>query len=210
MEQVPAPPLFQIQEAAVAVPSVDDHLRRIQEVWDSARAAITRSGEINKKMADRHRVPAPAYRVGQQVWLSAKDLPLATEGRKMNPRYVGPYPIEQIVNPSAVRLTLPAALKVHPTFHVSLLKPVGESEFSPPAKAPPAPLVIEGHPAHRVSRILDVRRRGRGFQYLVDWEGYGPEERSWLPRRQIFGSTLFREFYRDNPGKPGRPPGGAR
>lgn len=204
------PPLFQIQEAAVAVPSVDDHLRRIQEVWDSARAAITRSGEINKKMADRHRVPAPAYRVGQQVWLSAKDLPLATEGRKMNPRYVGPYPIEQIVNPSAVRLTLPAALKVHPTFHVSLLKPVGESEFSPPANAPPAPLVIEGHPAHRVSRILDVRRRGRGFQYLVDWEGYGPEERSWLPRRQIFGSTLFREFYRDNPGKPGRPPGGAR
>lgn len=66
----------------------------------------------------------PNYQVGQQVWLSSRDLPLKTESLKLTPRYIGPYPVDKIINPSAVHLSLPASLNVHPVFHVSLLKPV--------------------------------------------------------------------------------------
>ena len=31
-----------------------------------------------------------------------------------------------------------------------------------------------------VQDIIDARRRGRGWQYLVRWVGYGPEHDRWL------------------------------
>ncbi|KAI3352573.1 hypothetical protein L3Q82_005509 [Scortum barcoo] len=94
---------------------------------------------------------------------------------------------------------LPRSLRVHPTFHVSKIKPVRESHLVPPSKPPPPPKMVEGGPVYAVKKLLAVRKRGRGRQFLVDWEGYGPEERSWIPASFIVCKKLIEDFYRQHP-----------
>lgn len=204
------PPLLSITEGEVAVPSVQHHMRRCRRIWRATRAALLRTSAQNKRLADRRRVPTPAYRVGQQVWLSSRTITLRTESKKLAPRFLGSFSVQAVLNPVTVRLALPHNMKVHNVFHVSQIRPVRTSPLCPPPGPPPPARDIAGAPAYSITRIMDARRRGRGFQFLVDWEGYGPEERSWVPRSAILDHGMVREFRRRHPDKFRGSPGGSR
>lgn len=94
------------------------------------------------------------------------------------PQYVGPFNVLRRINPVAYRLRLPRSMRVHPTFHISRLKSVVFSPLIPATRPPHAPRMIAGQPGYTVRRILSSRQIQWGTQYLVDWEGYGSEERS--------------------------------
>ncbi len=140
---------------------------------------------------------------------------LTTNCKKLSPRFIGPFSIMKQINPVTYRLQLPPHYRIHPTFHVSLLKPhytsVPVSTDPEPAEKPPLPLILEDGTAYTVKEILNSRCRGGRLEYLVDWEGYGPEKRSWEPRYNIIDHNLLETFHATHPDRlaprgRGRPP----
>ena len=94
---------------------------------------------------------------------------------KFQPKFIGPYPVEKVINPVAVCLNFPDSLKIHPVFNVSLVKPVRPGTLVP---RPPNPVLIVGDEEFEVKAILDSKRIWGRLHYLIDWKGYGPESRS--------------------------------
>jgi len=132
------------------------------------------------------------YNVGDQVLLSTTnindDINKNRPARKLNPKWIGPYLIEEVISPTVYKLTLPKTMKIHPVFHVSLIKPYRTTnEFE--REIPPPPVIIneneDEYDEYEVESILDMKTKHKKKFYLVKWKGYPLHDATWEPENNL-------------------------
>nr|GFB40417.1 transposon Tf2-1 polyprotein [Tanacetum cinerariifolium] len=132
------------------------------------------------KQANKHRMEKQ-FQVGDLVYLRLRNYRQtsveATENQKLSKRYFGPYRVLEKIRSIAYRLQLPNNSRVHPVFHVSLLK---ESHGSSPSSEFPTEWlsnspILEPQPEN----ILQRRITGNKEEVLVKWKHHDTSEATW-------------------------------
>jgi hypothetical protein len=164
-----------------------DFATKMQEITDLLRTNMLSAQDSQKRFADVNREPAPAYRVGDMVLLSTRNIDSARPTKKFDQKYLGPFRVEEVVNSSSYRLNLPFELElIHDTFHTSNLRPAPHDPLPGQFNLPPPPITIDtsGNILYAIEKILKSKRTKRdGFQYLIKWRGY--DKPSWQPLHNV-------------------------
>jgi hypothetical protein len=164
--------------------AANNFFEKMKKVRDEATAALEKTQKTMKKYYDKKRCDAPVFKVGDRVWTEGKDVVTDWPTKKFDDLRLGPYKILEKIGPSAWKLRLPETDGCHPVFNESLLPPYVE----PPThrrEERPAPQIIGGEEEYEVEEIINHRKCGRGYQYLVKWKNYPLNECTWEPARHL-------------------------
>lgn len=153
----------------------EDFLKRLQDATEWAQASIATAQEKQQTQANKTRTAAPQYKEGDWVFLNLRNVKTTRPSKKLDWLH-GKYQVVKQVNSHSYQLDVPG--KIHPVFHVDLLRPVPNDPL-PSQKigdTQPGPILIDGEENWLVERILDQRTTGHGRRSIkeayVKWIDY--------------------------------------
>ena len=97
--------------------SIANHMK---EVWDFMREEITKLQAKQVVAVNRHRKEPLAYKMGNMVWLSTRNIKTDRPSKKLDHKMIDPYKVKELIK-SSYQLELPHTMKIHDIFHPNLL-----------------------------------------------------------------------------------------
>ena len=174
---------------------------KMRDITDFIREEMTWAQALQQEYANRKRLPAPAYEIGDEVWLDARNIRTQRPSKKLDWKNLGPYQVSKKISSHAYRLELPESMKIHPVFHVSLLRPATRTVDQIPGQnaLPPEPVVIDNEEEYFVDSVEGLRynKRRRLYEYHVKWTGYS--ELTWEPASTLKDTKAVTAFHKKFP-----------
>ena len=124
--------------------------------------------------------------------------------KKLDYKKIGPFKILAKIGTSSYKLDLPTSMRIHNTFHISLLELYNDNKLPSQGSEPPPPIILEGEPEYELEEIIDSRLHYNKLQYRAKWTGYSPEhDKTWYPADNFENADLAkRNFHSRYPSKP--------
>nr|AAS66950.1 polyprotein [Melampsora lini] len=185
-----------VPSTARCVPVVENRIEQIKEVQRELKDAMALAQQEMTKRHDLKSRPTPTWKKGDKVWLNGRHLSTTRPTAKFSHRWLGPFMIIDRVSKNAYKLDLPKTMnRVHPVFHVNLLRKFESSKIQGQDKKALPPIIINEEEEFEVNEVLDKRRKGKSIEYLINWKGYGPEYDTWEPESGLQNAReIVKEF----------------
>ncbi|XP_027124259.1 uncharacterized protein LOC113769254 [Coffea eugenioides] len=170
----------------IAVPWIENAYGKMKMICQRLQPVQSR-----KKSYTDNRRKDLEFEVGDKVVLKVTPLQSFTveKGKKLQPRYVGPFKILQRVGNVAYRLELPASLsRIHDIFHISMLKkyhPDSTHVLKPEEIDLDESLTYEERPVRILDQKVKELRTKRIPLIKILWRNHEVEEATWEVEEEI-------------------------
>ena len=195
-------PRMGVEHHISKAPAAMEFTNHLSQAYDNLVKAHSRIlTQTNHSRSD-----APAYAIGDRVWLSTDNLRLPRTSRKLSERWLGPYSITKLVGTNAVELRLPCSMRIHPVINISCVKPYHNHLPGQPVTAPGPSIIMEDHEEeYEVDYVVDSQYKGKRLEYLVHWKGWSDTDRTWEPVSNLGNAAAaIRDFHASHPSAPRR------
>jgi len=195
------------REINVQYPGSEAYAHWMQKTIEDNSEALKKARERMEHYVNKSRSAAPAYKVGDPVMLNGRHIKTRRPCRNLDHKYHGPFQVERIMSPTAVRLTLPIHWKIHPTFHVSEVEPHVHGSRNPPdfAKVLREAEEIEADEEFDMESVEGSIIRRNRVLYHVKWLGW-PRKKDWtyepFENFSIGGLEKIKQFHLRKPDAP--------
>jgi hypothetical protein len=189
-----------------AVPSTQNELASqmlliLQQNLDAAYSNLIEARDRQTHYANKQRREF-IFKEGEEVLLATKYLSLKSGiTHKLSARYTGPFKIIQGVSPVAYKLQLPddwVRKRIHPVFHVSLLKKYNSNESDSSTQEKQDIVEVddgEDSKEYVVDKIISQRiTKDKQVEYLVTWKGYPESEATWETSENVKDVKALDDF----------------
>ncbi|KAF8639127.1 hypothetical protein AX16_010365 [Volvariella volvacea WC 439] len=179
------------------IPDVNKRLRVLTEARKEALAAH----ELARiKMTKWNTTKYTPFKIGEQVWLEAKNLKTHRIAKKLAPKREGPFRVTKVLGPVTFQIELPEQWKIHNVFHASLLTPYKENDIHGPNFLMPPSDIINDEEEWEVENIIKHRwigpKRKRQVEYLIAWKGYPSSENRWEKEELLMNAPEILRRYK--------------
>jgi len=177
-------------------------VERMREIWRFAGDQIGKAQAAMAYFKDLRRKFAPAYMVGDLVWLSSKNLTTQRPSKKLDHKQFGPFKVLRQVGDSSYELELPEGMNIHPVFHANLLRLHPPESLPGQTQEPPPPVVVDNQEEYEVDEVLDSRLWHGKLKYKVKWTGHPPDDTWYTAGNFDHCQELLDDFHLRYPHKP--------
>jgi hypothetical protein len=134
------------------IPATEDRIKYLQKTREEAIACHNLAMQCMATWSYGKKFEP--WKVGEKVWLSAKNLISALPSKKLAPKWYGPFTVEAILSPITFKIQLPPSWKSHPVFHASELSSYQETEVHGPNNSEPSPDIINGQEEYKIEAVV--------------------------------------------------------
>jgi hypothetical protein len=170
--------------------------KKMRNIWDFIKKTLANAQKTQKKYADRKKKNSFEYKINDMIWLFTKNIKIERSFRKLDHKWIESYKVIKVLK-NVCQLDLSSSMKIHDTFHISLLRSASNDSLIEQIQSSSSSIVIKEKKKYEINDILDSRYHYEKLQYRIAWTDHS-SNRAWYSAEnfQNHSKEILNDYHR--------------